>query len=80
MGTIEISVKGHLDRQWTEWLGGLSIEHQADGTSLLSGSVADLPALFGLLNRVRDLGLTLLWMHYAFGILRQHNAFSDHSV
>jgi hypothetical protein len=33
---------------------------QADGTTLLSGPVSDQPALFGILRRVRDLGLTLV--------------------
>jgi hypothetical protein len=56
----EIRLKGHLDSQWTEWFGGLTITLEEDGTTLLSGPVADQAALHGLLKKVRDLGLPLI--------------------
>jgi len=34
--------------------------HEEDGTTTLTGPVLDQPALFGLLNRVRDLGVDLI--------------------
>jgi hypothetical protein len=55
-----IRVKGHLDPFWQEWLEHLSITHQSDGTTLLSGQIRDQTALYGLLCKMRDLGLTLL--------------------
>ena len=55
-----IRVKGHLDPFWQEWLDHLSITHQSDGTTLLSGSIKDQAALYGILIKMRDLGLTLL--------------------
>ena len=55
-----IRVKGHLDPFWQEWFEHLSITHQSDSTSLLSGQIRDQAALYGLLCKMRDLGLTLL--------------------
>lgn len=57
----EIVVEGLLDPGWAEWLGGMEIENDADGTTTrLSGSVIDQAELHGLLSRVRDLGVPLL--------------------
>lgn len=56
----EIQVKGHLDSHWSDWFDGFVITYKADGTTVLSGPVADQAALHGLLARVRDLGLPLL--------------------
>jgi hypothetical protein len=55
-----IRVQGHLDGLWSDWFEGLTLTHEADGTSSLVGPLADQAALYGLLNRIRDLGLTLL--------------------
>lgn len=55
-----IKVKGHLDRRWTEWFGGLTITLEDNGETLLTGQVADQAALHGLLRKVRDLGLPLI--------------------
>ncbi len=55
-----IRVKGHLDPFWQEWFEHLAITHQSDGTTLLSGPIRDQAALYGLLIKMRDLGLTLL--------------------
>ncbi len=55
-----IRVKGHLDPFWQDWFDHLSITHQSDGTTLLSGPIRDQAALYGLLIKMRDLGLTLL--------------------
>ena len=56
----EILIEGHLDREWTDWFDGMSITQAADGKTLLSGPVPDQPALYGLLRKVRDLGLPLV--------------------
>ena len=55
-----IRVKGHLDTFWQAWFENLSITHERDGTTLLSGSITDQAALYGILIKMRDLGLTLL--------------------
>ena len=56
----QIRVEGHLGPQWTDWFGGLAITPEATGATLLTGPVVDQAALYGLLRRVRDLGLPLL--------------------
>jgi hypothetical protein len=59
-GRYEIRLKGHLDARWTDWFEGLSFTHESDGTTILSGPVVDQAALYGLLRKVRDLGLPLV--------------------
>jgi hypothetical protein len=55
-----IWVSGYLSKDWSEWFDGMAIVHDAGGNTLLEGSVVDQAALFGLLLKLRDLGLTLL--------------------
>jgi hypothetical protein len=55
-----IRVKGHLDTFWQDWFENLLISHEEDGTTLLSGPIKDQAALYGILCKMRDLGLTLL--------------------
>ena len=56
----EIKIKGYLDEHWSDWLGGLEICQDKHGNSLLTGIVPDQAALHGILNQIRDLGLTLI--------------------
>jgi len=49
-----------LDQKWADWFGGLSITLEANGDTLLTGKVVDQAALYGLLKKVRDLGMPLL--------------------
>jgi hypothetical protein len=58
--TYQIRVKGHLGYQWSDWFEGLTITLDDSGDTLLTGAVADQPALYGLLRKVRDLGLPLI--------------------
>ncbi len=57
---ITLRIEGHLDSYWSDWFEGLTMSHLPDGSTQLSGDVPDQTALYGLLNRSRDLGLTLL--------------------
>ncbi len=59
-GRYEIRLMGHLDAHWTAWFDGLTVTENSDGTTVLSGPIADQSALHGLLQRVRDLGLPLV--------------------
>jgi hypothetical protein len=56
----QIRLKGHLSSQWIEWFGGLSITLETNGCTLLTVAVLDQAALYGLLKKVRDLGMPLL--------------------
>ena len=57
---VSIRIKGHLDQSWQQWLEGLQIVHEADGTSQLSGTLQDQSALYGVLMKIDRLSLTLL--------------------
>jgi hypothetical protein len=56
----QIKIEGHLGRQWTDWFEGLTITLEDNGETLLTGPVIDQAALYGLLKKVRDLGLPLI--------------------
>ncbi len=56
----EIRIAGHLSAQWSDWFEGLAVTLEPDGTTLLSGPVVDQAALYSLLKKVRDTGLTLI--------------------
>ena len=57
---VEIRVRGHLDPRWSDWLDGLTLTHENDGTTLIEGPVVDQAALFGIIDRLRDLALPLI--------------------
>jgi hypothetical protein len=57
---FEIKIKGHLDRSWSDWFAGVELTHLEGNETLLYGSLPDQPALHGLLNRIRDLNLSLV--------------------
>jgi hypothetical protein len=60
MQHVEIRVKGQIDEQWSDWFSGLTIRHTDGDATILTGSVADQAALYGLIARLRDLGLPLV--------------------
>ena len=55
-----IIVNGRLDERWLRWFEGHTVDYLDDGTTLIVLTAVDQPALFGVLNRVRDLGLELI--------------------
>jgi hypothetical protein len=59
-----IRIRGHLDPTWSTWFDDLTVSPAGDGTTELTGSLADQAALFGLLARLRDLGATLLLVEH----------------
>lgn len=58
--TYEIRIEGHLDPHWSTRLGGLTMRHRPDGTTALTGPIADQSALHGVLTSLRDLAAPLL--------------------
>lgn len=62
---FEIRVKEHIDRDWSDWFEDISVTYTASGESVLTGSVLDQSALYGLLARIRDLNLTLISVNQA---------------
>lgn len=67
MGTqasYRIEIKGQLAMGWEAWFSGiqLQVEEKNDGSwvTYLESPAIDQSALHGLLNKIRDLNLTLL--------------------
>ena len=58
--SYRLRVDGHLDARWSSWFAGLTLTPESDGTTSLTGVVADQAQLHGLLAKVRDLGVVLL--------------------
>ena len=56
----EIKVRGQLDPSWSDWFAGLELKYLEGDETLLSGQLPDQAALHGLLERIRDLNLTLI--------------------
>ena len=59
----EIQLSGQLGQEIAEWFGmSLSVKHVDQGKTItiLTGQIPDQAALFGILNRIRDLGLKLI--------------------
>ena len=55
-----IRVKGQVGPEWSEWFDGMTITCDETNETILSGQVLDQAALYGILNKIRDLGLPLL--------------------
>jgi hypothetical protein len=55
-----IRVGQHLDPEWSDWLAGLVITNLEAGESILSGYLVDQAALYGVLQRLRDLNVHLI--------------------
>jgi hypothetical protein len=63
----EIRVAGHLSQSWTARFEGLSMRHEPEGETVLSGML-DQAALHGVLMKIRDLGVKLVAVN-RFGAL-----------
>ena len=59
MQNIEIHIKGQINEKWSEWFGGLAISQSSPDETVLRGLVTDQAALYGIIARLRDLGLEL---------------------
>ena len=60
MRQVEIRVKGYINEDWSEWFDGLTIIHSDRNETIITGPIVDQSALYGMLNRLRDLGLPLV--------------------
>jgi hypothetical protein len=59
MQQVEIRIKGHVDRDWSNWILGPTTAQTEQGETVLTGTVRDRSALYGLLSRLEDMGLQL---------------------
>jgi hypothetical protein len=56
----EIRISGHLEARWLAWFDGMTLTADEDGTTVVHGVLADQAALHGVLQRLRDTGLSLI--------------------
>ncbi len=56
----QIRVRGQLDPTWSTWFDGLTITHEPSGDTVFAGPLPDQAALYGVLEKARNLNLTLL--------------------
>ena len=54
----QLRIDGHLDQRRSAWFGDLTLTHESDGMTSLSGAIADQAELHGLLMEIRDLRVT----------------------
>jgi hypothetical protein len=64
MAQVEIRIDGHLDKGWMDWLEGILITHTGRNQTLLRGSIQDQAALFGLILKLRDLGVKIVSIQF----------------
>lgn len=57
---VEIRVRERMDENWAEWFEGFTLSHTDQGETILRGAVPDQAALYGLISKLRDLGLPLV--------------------
>lgn len=56
----EIRIRNHLNTCWSEWFEGWVLTNLENGEVLMSRVHVDQSALHGILNKIRDLNLTLV--------------------
>ncbi|TMD66683.1 MAG: hypothetical protein E6I91_08695 [Chloroflexi bacterium] len=63
-----ICIQGILEKYWSEYCGGMTIEHESDPKrytmTILTGRLVDQSALIGVLNWLHDLGCPILAVEY----------------
>ncbi len=64
MEAVEVRIEGHLDPQWAEWLDGFILRHTERGETILTGPVKDQAAFYGLIAKLRDLGVRLISVRF----------------
>lgn len=60
MHRAEIRIKGHIDELWSEWFDDFEITYPDEEHTQLTGKIQDQTALYSLLSRLRDLGVSLV--------------------
>ncbi len=64
---VEIRIQGCLDEHWSDWFDGFTIQKISPGETLITGSVPDQSALYGVIAKARDLGLFLVAVNIVQG-------------
>jgi hypothetical protein len=75
MQRAEIKIEGRLDEKWAEWFEGFDLTYLDTGETLLTGNVPDQAALYGLIAKLRDMGVILKAVNFA--LLSQNGVKSE---
>ena len=60
MPQYDIRIRGIIGSRLEEWFDGMEIRGLAEGQTLISGYLEDQAALYGILNKIQNLGLILV--------------------
>jgi hypothetical protein len=58
--SYHICVESHLGLEWSEWFEPFTLSWDGEDKTILTGQRVDQAALYGMLNKLRDLGLPLI--------------------
>jgi len=75
----QIRVKGHLRPEYANWFDAFELSHTPEGDTLLTGPCIDQAALYGLVLKCRDLGLTLIALNPVVAEPVQGDSHDNHS-
>jgi len=64
MKKVEIIVKSRLDPGWSEWFDNLAIEHSGSDKTVIMGTLEDMAAFYGLMDKIKSMGLQLVSVKY----------------
>ena len=59
-----LCLQGRVSARWQDWLNDFSVNQTEDDQTLITGTVRDQAALFGLLSFIRDLGVPLVSVEF----------------
>lgn len=60
---VTVHTRHHLDDWTKEYLDGLAVRREEDGTTRISGELPDMPAVYGMILRLRDGNITIISLH-----------------
>jgi hypothetical protein len=71
-----IRVAGELTEEWSTWFEGMTVLHEVDGETLIIGQIEDQAVLYGLLKKIRNLGIPLISVNRRV-LIKKNNLFSQ---
>ncbi len=77
MNHYRLIIEESLDPAWAAWLGELTLSRNKDGTTALDGKIDQQNQLLRLLNKLQDLGVTLIAVE---PVEEDHNQNSNSAV
>jgi hypothetical protein len=73
MLNVKIRIRGRLDPEWADWLQGLAIDYVGKET-VLSGCLPDQAGVYGVIGKLRDLGVSLISVQFSDETLNNDQA------